>query len=98
MLSERLLHFIWQFQYFNKHDLTNEGGESLQIVHPGTYNHNHGPDFSGAKIKIGDTLWAGNIELHIKSSDWLQHEHQHDERYNNVILHVVWQHDMEVKR
>jgi hypothetical protein len=91
--GERLLQFIWQFQYFNKGELTTASGEELQIIFPGTYNTNQGPDFTDAKIRIGDTTWAGNIELHLRASDWNRHNHQHDRNYNNVILHVVWEND-----
>ncbi len=72
--------------------LTN-GGETIQIQFPGHYNTNQGPDFSDAKIKIDKTTWAGTVELHIKTSDWNKHNHQHDKNYNNVILHVVWEDD-----
>lgn len=92
-MTERLLQFIWQFQYFNKSELLTSAGESLQIIFPGKYNTNQGPDFSEAKIKIGNTTWAGNIELHFKTSDWEKHNHHKDENYNNVILHAVWEND-----
>lgn len=92
-MTERLLQFIWQFQYFNKNELTTSSGESLQIIHTGQYNHNQGPDFLNTKIKIGNTVWAGNTELHIKTSDWQKHNHNADANYNNVILHVVWEND-----
>lgn len=94
-MNERLLQFIWQFQYFNKGELRTAAGEPLQITFPGQYNTNQGPDFSDAKIKIGSTVWAGTIELHIKTSDWNKHNHQLDKNYNNVILHVVWEDDAE---
>ncbi len=90
MLSERLLQFIWQFQYFNNKNLFTDKGEPLQIIYPGIYNTNQGPDFLQAKIKIAGTLWAGNIELHVQASDWQAHHHSEDELYNNIILHVVW--------
>ena len=93
MLTERLLQFIWQFQYFNKYQLCTDAGESLQIIHPGTFNTNQGPDFLGAKIKIGQTVWAGNVEIHIQASDWLLHKHETDENYQTIILHVVWNGD-----
>ena len=93
IMTERLLHFIWQFQYFNKSELTTTTGESVQILFAGQYNTNQGPDFSDAKIKIEKTIWAGTVELHIKTSDWAKHNHQHDKNYNNVILHVVWEDD-----
>lgn len=92
-MTERLLQFIWQFQYFNKSELSTTAGEKVQITFPGQYNTNQGPDFSDAKIKIGKTTWAGSVELHIKTSDWKKHNHQGDKNYNNVILHVVWDDD-----
>ena len=91
--GEKLLQFIWQFQYFNKGDLKTTSGEVLQIIFPGTYNTNQGPDFTDAKIKIGNTTWAGNVELHLRASDWNRHNHQLDKNYNNVVLHVVWEND-----
>ena len=92
-MSERLLQFIWQFQYFNKSELQTITGEEIQIISQGTYNTNQGPDFNDAKIRIGKTTWAGSVELHILSSDWQKHKHQNDRNYNNVILHVVWEDD-----
>ena len=92
-MTERLLQFIWQFRYFNKGELETESGEPIQIITPGTFNSNQGPDFSNAKIKIGKETWAGNIELHVKTSDWDKHKHELDKNYKNVILHVVWEHD-----
>ena len=95
-MKEKLLQYIWQFQYFHKNDLTTTDGGPLQIIHQGNFNTNQGADFSDAKIKIGDTTWAGNIELHINASDWNLHNHSADKNYNNIILHVVWQHDKEI--
>ena len=92
-MTERLLQFIWQFSYYNKNELETISAETIQIIAPGQYNTNQGPDFLNAKIKIGKTLWAGNIELHLKTSDWNKHNHQHDKNYKNVILHVVWEND-----
>lgn len=97
-MHERLLHFIWQYTYFNIAHLTSEEGESLEIVHPGYYNSNQGPDFLEAKIKIDDTLLVGSVEIHVKSSDWNAHQHSVDDKYNNVILHVVWENDVQIKR
>jgi Protein of unknown function (DUF2851) len=93
-MTERLLQFIWQFQYFNKGELQTTTGESLQIIFPGNFNSNQGPDFLDAKIKTNTTTWAGNIELHINTSDWKKHNHHRDKNYNNVILHVVWENDL----
>jgi hypothetical protein len=92
-ITERLLQFIWQFQYFNKGELQTISGEEIQIISPGTFNTNQGPDFNDGKIRIGKTIWAGNIELHLLSSDWNKHKHQHDKNYDSVILHVVWEDD-----
>ena len=92
-MTERLLQFIWQFQYFNKGELATTTGETVQVLFAGQYNTNQGPDFSDAKIKIGKTTWAGTVELHIKTSDWKKHNPQNDKNYNNVILHVVWEDD-----
>lgn len=92
-MTEQLLQFIWRFQYFNKDSLRTSGGEATQIIHPGTFNTNQGPDFTNAKIRIGKTLWAGSVELHIRASDWEKHKHTSDKNYNNVILHVVYEDD-----
>ncbi|QNN43531.1 DUF2851 family protein [Pedobacter roseus] len=95
---EDFLHYVWQFRSFDYIDLQTAGGESLKIINPGLLNKNAGPDFFHAKIEIGDTIWAGNVEIHLKSSDWLKHNHQKDPAYENVILHVVYEHDAEIKR
>ncbi len=95
-MTERLFQYIWQFQYYNSIDLVTAEGEPLQVIHPGTLNTNQGPDFIDAKIKIGATIWAGSVELHINSSDWNNHKHSADKHYKNVILHVVWQNDRDL--
>ncbi len=95
-MTERLLQYIWQFQYFNTKDLLTDEEEILRVIHPGTCNTNQGPDFTDAKIKIGATTWAGSIELHINSSEWKNHKHSSDKNYKNVILHVVWQQDADL--
>ncbi|HMU47503.1 MAG TPA: DUF2851 family protein [Chitinophagaceae bacterium] len=93
MISERLLQFIWQFQYFNKTQLETSAGDATSILVAGQLNTNQGPDFIDARVKIGNTVWAGNIELHLKTSDWDKHKHSNDRNYENVILHVVWEDD-----
>lgn len=95
-MKEDLLQFIWKFQYYNSNELLTTSGDAIQIIHPGSHNFNQGPDFIQAKIKISDTLWAGNIELHINSSHWNLHKHSTDPNFNNIILHVVWNHDVEI--
>ena len=97
-MSESFLHYIWQFQYFEKTNLQTSEGEPLQIFNTGHHNTNAGPDFSTARIKIGDIEWVGNVEIHIQSSAWYEHQHQHDPAYENVILHVVWKNDKPIQR
>ncbi len=94
--GEKLLQYIWQFGYFNSAHLATTRGEKLSIIFPGTLNPNSGPDFSGAKIRIGDTTFYGHVELHLQTSDWLRHRHQADSNYGNVILHVVFRHDKDL--
>ncbi|WP_442796258.1 DUF2851 family protein [Pelobium manganitolerans] len=96
--SEAILHHIWKYKLFNALALHTTDGEPVQLLNAGRHNLDAGPDFFNAKLKIGDTVWAGNVEIHIKSSDWLKHKHQHDAAYNNVVLHVVWEHDAPIHR
>lgn len=93
-MTERLLQFIWQFRYYNNNGLTCTNGQVIQVINPGTFNTNQGPDFLNAKIRVGETLWAGHVELHTRSCDWVKHRHSNDSNYKNVILHVVWIHDI----
>ena len=95
-MKEEFLHFIWKHQLFQKDSLFAEDGEPLQILNPGRHNSHAGPDFFDARIKIGGTLWAGNIEIHIRASDWNKHGHQNDPVYRNTILHVVASPDIQV--
>lgn len=97
-MQEDFLHYIWQHKKFDVLRLKTTQNESLDIVKVGQYNVNSGPDFFNAQINIGGQLWAGNVEIHIKSSDWYVHNHEQDAAYDNVILHVVWEHDSEVFR
>lgn len=96
-MNEKLLHYIWKFQLYNKNNLRTTDNKHLDIIHPGFHNHHQGPDFSDARIRYDDTVWVGNIELHVNSSDWLMHRHDEDENYKNVILHVVWNHDSQIQ-
>ena len=95
-MTEKLLQFIWQFQYYNKQQLQTAAGEEIQILKVGMLNTNQGPDFLNAAIKINNITLIGNIELHIKSSQWHQHNHSKDKNYNNIILHIVWQNDEQI--
>ena len=95
-MTEELLQFAWKYQLFYKENLKTTNSEEIQILNPGRWNSDSGPDFFNANIKIGNTLWAGNVEVHKKASDWFKHNHQTDEAYNNVILHVVEEDDKKV--
>lgn len=97
-ISERLLQYIWQFQRFDFQNLETDSGEKLQVINVGQFNTNAGPDFLESKVQIGEILWAGNIEIHINSSDWRVHKHDLNLDYDNVILHIVWENDSEIKR
>ena len=94
---EQLLHYTWKHKLWPLHPLTTTDGRSVEVIDPGLYNRrDQGPDFFNAKVRIGDTLWVGNIELHQRSADWYLHGHDHDEAYNNVVLHVVGRADADV--
>ncbi len=88
-MQENFLYYIWKNRLFDSASLITTRGERLEILDTGKQNSNSGPDFLNAKVKIGNTLWAGNIEIHKKSSDWIKHNHDTDKAYDNVILHVV---------
>lgn len=92
-MDESLLHFLWRYQYYTLNGLNTTKGETIEVIDPGLYNTDSGPDFSNAKVRIGGTLWVGNVEMHVKSSNWFTHNHQNDNAYNNVILHVVVEED-----
>ncbi|MCO6497645.1 MAG: DUF2851 family protein [Chitinophagaceae bacterium] len=96
-MKEKLLQYIWRYRYFNQSELKTTDGEPLTIINPGSLNTDQGPDFLNARIKIGDTQWVGHVEVHIFSKDWNRHNHQTDPNYKNVVLHVVWQHDADIK-
>lgn len=86
---EHLIHYTWQHKIFPLRPLLTTDGQTVEVVNPGIANTDAGPDFIGASVKIGGTVWAGNIEIHVKSSDWFRHHHDTDSNYNNVILHVA---------
>jgi len=95
-MKEKFLHYIWKYNLFSIDNLQSSSNESLVIVKNGYYNNNSGPDFLNAQLKIDDQYWFGNIEIHVKSSDWYVHNHEVDSNYDAVILHVVWEHDVDV--
>ncbi len=96
-MTEDFLHFVWKFRLQGRQFHTREG-EELLLVRTGEHNLDAGPDFTNAQVRIGDTLWAGNVEIHVRSSDWTRHRHQFDEAYDKIILHVVFEDDLLVRR
>ena len=97
-MKEDFLHYLWKFKKFDTLNLKTFNGEEITIINVGQYLELAGPDFFNAQIVIGNQKWAGNVEIHLKSSDWYVHHHERDEAYENVILHVVWEHDTEIFR
>jgi hypothetical protein len=96
-MKEDFLHYIWQYNLYNN-SLKLDNNTPVDVLFCGEHNYNSGPDFLNAKIKINDVIWVGNIEIHIKSSDWIKHKHQHDKSYDNIILHVVLHNDSNITR
>ena len=97
-MKEDFLHHVWQFKKFDIANLKTTKGESIQILSSGQYLQLTGPDFFNAQIIIENQKWAGNVEIHLKSSDWYVHNHEKDSNYDSVILHVVWEHDVPIFR
>ena len=97
-MKEDFLHYVWQYKKFDFSDLKTIQNESVQILNSGFYSQLAGPDFFNAQVIINNQKWAGNVEIHIKSSDWYVHHHEKDENYDSVILHVVWEHDTPIFR
>ena len=93
---EQLLHYTWKHKLFPLHPLQTTDGQPVEVIDPGLHNRNAGPDFFNAKVRIGETLWVGNVEIHDRASDWYQHGHEHDHAYDNVVLHVCGVVDREV--
>ena len=96
-MKEEFLHFIWKNGLYEPNNAVTGEGEKVEIISPGRHNFHAGPDFFDARIRIGQTLWAGNVEIHLKASDWNRHGHQEDPLYRNTILHVVADNDLVVK-
>jgi hypothetical protein len=95
-MKEEFLYYVWQYQLFYKSTLNTTNNQSISVLKPGIQNKNAGPDFTNAHVKIENETWVGNVEMHIKSSDWYVHNHEIDPNYDAVILHVVWEHDVVV--
>lgn len=93
---EKLLHYVWKHRIMPLGNLVTTDGRQVEVLDPGTHNHDGGPDFFNAKVLVEGVLWAGNVEIHLRSSDWFRHGHQTDAAYDGVILHVVQEADTEV--
>ncbi len=97
-MDEALLHTIWKYKLLGQSQFIGSKQEVIEVVSIGEHNQDSGPDFFNSKIKINDVLLAGNVEIHIKTSDWLKHKHQNDKSYDNIVLHVVFDHDKELNQ
>jgi hypothetical protein len=95
-MKEDFLHYVWKYQLLDISQIQTIQHELLTVISPGMHNHDSGPDFLNARIQIEDQTWIGTVEIHLKSSDWYWHQHENDPNYDSVILHVVWDHDVEV--
>ncbi len=98
VVSEEFLQYVWENKLFQNKNLKTTSGEKLEILDVGRRNFDSGPDFFNGRIKIDETIWVGNIEIHINSGDWEKHNHQNDMAYNNIILHVVENDDKKITR
>jgi hypothetical protein len=95
-MNEEFLHYVWRYKMFSKVDFKTTGNAHLSIIKAGLHNKNAGPDFLNAQLKIDGQTWIGNIEIHLKASDWYLHNHEKDLNYDAVILHVVWESDVAI--
>jgi len=95
-LKEQFLHYLWLNNLYKTDGLQTIDNQPIKVIHPGFYNQDAGADFCQAKLQIDGLIWVGNVEIHVNSSDWYKHQHQNDENYRNVILHVVYHYDKPV--
>lgn len=95
-MNEKILQFIWNYKIFSTNNLKDTVGNSIEILDFGKWNQNSGPDFSFAKIKVGKITFFGDVEIHVKASDWALHKHSDDKNYQNIILHVVFEDNIEI--
>lgn len=95
-MNEKILQFIWNYKIFSTNNLKDTVGNSIEILDFGKWNQNSGPDFSFAKIKVGNITFFGDVEIHVKASDWALHKHSEDKNYQNIILHVVFEDNIEI--
>ena len=97
-MNEALLHTIWKYKLLGRSDFIGTKQESIEVISIGEHNRDSRPDFFNSKIKVNEQLLAGNVEIQDKTSDWLKHRHQDDNAYNNLVLHVVYEHDVELEQ
>lgn len=95
---EKLMQYVWQHRLWMPQAMITVDGRKVQVIDPGNLNTDAGPDFFNAKVKIDGEMWVGNIEIHVRASDWFRHNHDKDKAYDNVILHVVEKDDLPVRR
>ena len=95
-MKEDFLHYLWKHKLFALHELKTTDNERVELIKSGDHNHHSGPDFFNAQLKIDGQRWAGNVEIHVRSSDWYLHGHEKDKNYDNIILHVVWENDVDI--
>lgn len=95
-MRETVLHYLWKFRKLKTQEFRSIDGQTIKIIHPGQHNQDAGPDFLNARIVINGIEWNGHVEIHVKSSEWARHKHQHDPAYGNVILHIVYECDRPV--
>jgi len=96
-MKEEFLHYVWQHRHYDFLNAKTTKGHTVNVVFPGYHNHDAGPDFLQAVVDINGIRWVGSVEIHCRSSDWLRHRHQFDDKYKSVILHVVYEHDTEIQ-
>ncbi|MEI6883476.1 MAG: DUF2851 family protein [Bacteroidota bacterium] len=95
-MTEQFLQYLWKYRLLNP-ELQTVRGEKVVVLHPGMQNTDGGPDFFNARLRMGNTIWAGNVEVHVRASEWIRHRHQFDPAYENVILHVVYENDQDIR-
>ncbi|MDE6824775.1 MAG: DUF2851 family protein [Duncaniella sp.] len=95
---ERLMQYVWQHRLLMQTDMVTVDGRKVAVIDPGRLNTDAGPDFFNAKVKIGDNLWVGDVEIHVRASDWHRHRHDGDSAYDSVVLHVVDKDDTQICR
>lgn len=97
-MTEDFLHYLWKFKLLDNLNLKTTSDEIIELLKTGEHNFDAGPDFFNGKLKIGKTVWAGNIEIHVNASDWEKHKHNTNKAFDNIILHVVYNADIQIKR